>query len=96
LSLERADAWAVLPRLAWLAPRRSSKGDGAQVAGLATAQALADRLAQHDDPTMVAAFVRAEGDDGSPDWRECARGFVVPDDWPERASAFAGRPYHQR
>ncbi|PMS35211.1 DUF1853 family protein [Trinickia symbiotica] len=96
LSLQRADAWAILPRLAWLAPRRSSKGDGAQAAGLSTAQALAERLAQHDDPTMVAAFVRAEGDAGSPHWRESARGFVVPDDWPERACAFAGRPYHQR
>lgn len=89
-----AEAWAVLPRLAWLAPRFSSEGDGA--AGLSTAQALADRLAQRDDPTMVAAFVRAEGGDRLLRWQECARGFVVPDDWPERACAFAGRPHHQR
>jgi hypothetical protein len=34
---------------------------------------------------MVAAFVeRADGL-----WTERSRGFIVPDDWPERAQAFA-------
>jgi hypothetical protein len=52
---------------------------------LCTAAAVHERLAQQSGPTMVAAFAR----DGAAHWRERARGFVVPDDWPERASAFA-------
>lgn len=91
-----AEAWAVLPRLAWLAPRRSRAGDGAEAAGLSSAQALTDRLAQYVDPTMIAAFAPVSADDGRPYWRECVRGFVVPDDWPERARAFADDAYHQR
>jgi hypothetical protein len=90
------DMWAELPRLAWLAPRRSLGGcGGVEVPGL-TAPALAERLAQHSGPTMVAALALDNRDGRAPHWRECARGFVVPDDWPERARAFAGNPYHQR
>jgi uncharacterized protein len=110
---ESDDAWAVLPRLAWLAPRRPLAGGNAEAAGLSTAQALAERVA-NVGPTMVAAFARGgfEGIEGLEDveglgehgehegratqWREYARGFVVPDDWPERARAFAGYAYHQR
>lgn len=91
------DTWAVLPRLAWLAPRRPLVGaGGAEAAGLTTALSLAERLAQHSGPTMIAALAPDGRDGRAPHWRECARGFVVPDDWPERARAFAGSPYHQR
>ena len=92
------DACAVLPRLAWLAPRRPLTDGGAQTAGLLTAEVLAERVA-HGGATMVAAFARDVSDEHqgvAAQWRECTRGFVVPDDWPERARAFAGSAYHQR
>jgi hypothetical protein len=79
-----ADAWAVLPRLAWLAPRRPVPAEDA--ASLLDAAALCERLAQQSGPTMVAAFARER--DGA-DWHERSRGFVVPNDWPPRALAFA-------
>jgi uncharacterized protein len=82
-----ADAWMVLPRLAWLAPRQgASVNDDAGVASqLLDSGALAAQLAQQSGPAMVAAFAR----DGGAHWFECSRGFVVPDDWPARALAFA-------
>jgi uncharacterized protein len=83
-----AGAWAVLPRLAWLAPRHpvpvADAAGGA--AGLLDAAALCERLSQQSGPTMVAAFAR---DDGASHWHERSRGFVVPDDWPQRALEFA-------
>ncbi|WP_322007408.1 DUF1853 family protein [Paraburkholderia tropica] len=132
-----ADGWSVLPRLAWLAPRRldarelaqgdrpeiatncqsgdaAASGGGAGVherlaAGSAdemsikratqadgflnrlavarptdSATLFANLLRKHD-PVMVAAFVA----DGVGGYIEHSRGFIVPDDWPERASAFA-------
>ncbi|MEA3121689.1 MAG: uncharacterized protein QOH33_1244 [Paraburkholderia sp.] len=93
------DIWAVLPRLAWLAPRRLRAGSGGtevEAAGLTNAQTLAERLAQQSGPTMIAALAPDRRDGRASHWRECARGFVVPDDWPERARAFAGGDYHQR
>lgn len=86
----RADAWTVLPRLAWLAPRRRS---AAQADDLLSADALANRLAAQTGPTMVAAFERSASGDG---WVEATRGFVVPDDWPRAAASFARQGYHQR
>ncbi|MGV2287494.1 DUF1853 family protein [Trinickia sp. YCB016] len=82
-----AEAWAVLPRLAWLAPRRRVPvDDGAGAAArLLDSDALTEQLAQQSGPTMVAAFAR----DGGAHWFERSRGFVVPNDWPERALAFA-------
>jgi hypothetical protein len=80
-----ADAWILLPRLEWLAPRLH---DARHAANFMSAQALAQQLARQTGPTMVAAFVEhAEGH-----WIERSRGFIVPDDWPERAHAFARRP----
>jgi uncharacterized protein len=95
---ECGDAWAVLPRLAWLAPRRPAADDSVQAVGLSTAEALAEHVAL-GGPTMVAAFARrgrVEHGGAAAHWRECARGFVVPDDWPARARAFARLAYHQR
>ncbi len=91
--------WAVLPRLAWLAPRVPVQSAGAQAQGLCNAASLTERLAQQSGPTMVVGY-RAEGDSPAPEagspsrcagtaLRECLRGFVVPDDWPDRAFAFA-------
>ncbi len=81
----RPDArWAVLPRLSWLAPRPAVSDDDFAAAGLSAPGALAERLAQHSGPTMVASFERASKLSGT--WRETSRGFVVPDEWPQRAS----------
>jgi hypothetical protein len=83
--------WSALPRLDWLAPRRlAGAGDTSPVhardsiAPPTTPHALFEQLARPDEPVMVAAFVADE--DG---YRECSRGFIVPDDWPARARAFA-------
>jgi hypothetical protein len=86
----RADAWAVLPRLAWLAPRSER---AVQAGEFVSADALAARLASQSGPTMVAAFSRCAS--GDP-WIEQARGFVVPDGWPRAAAVFARQSYHQR
>ncbi|HEY3600142.1 MAG TPA: DUF1853 family protein [Paraburkholderia sp.] len=84
-----SDVWMVLPRLQWLSRRLKPAGVArvadAGEADLIDVQALTAQLGQHSGPTMVAAFA-AEGDG---QWRERSRGFVVPDDWPERALAFA-------
>ncbi|HEV3428908.1 MAG TPA: DUF1853 family protein [Paraburkholderia sp.] len=42
-------------------------------------------LARPHEPTMVAAFI----DDGAGGYVERSRGFIVPDDWPARALAYA-------
>ena len=86
----RTDAWAVLPRLAWLAPRWRN---ATQADELVSADALSLCLAAQTGPTMVAAFERSAAGDG---WIEAARGFVVPDDWSRAAAIFARQPYHQR
>jgi hypothetical protein len=76
-------AWVVHPRLAWLAPRRLNAPDADWL--IDEAAAIHTRLAAIAAPTMVAAYVR----DGRTGWTEESRGFIVPDDWPERARAFA-------
>lgn len=97
--------WCVLPRLAWLAPRRvSMPDDPAMVADASTLPeatlltsivpgALSDdpaellrTIARPHEPVMVAAF-----DAQGADHVERSRGFIVPDDWPERARSFARR-----
>ncbi|MFC0403271.1 DUF1853 family protein [Paraburkholderia rhizosphaerae] len=80
----QGDAWAVLPRLQWLS-RRHRSGDRL-AAGMFDIAALGTQLAQHSGPTMVAAFAAEPEGNG---WRETSRGFVVPDDWPAQALAFA-------
>ncbi|HTR05733.1 MAG TPA: DUF1853 family protein [Paraburkholderia sp.] len=133
---QAAGGWSVLPRLAWLAPRRlaggatpgdqgediaadrsapsgvvahatnsdppasastaqvASDNDRAQPANFAASTALAApadpeailaALTRPQDPVLLAAFTR----DGAGAWREQSRGFIVPDDWPARAVAFA-------
>jgi hypothetical protein len=81
-SAAHADAWVVLPRLEWLAPRLY---DARLAADFVSATTLALQIGGQTGPTMVAAFV----DSGAGNWIERSRGFIVPDDWPERAWAFA-------
>jgi len=88
LGAARPDAhWKVLPRLDWLAPRAPIAGEDADAAGLATSDALTERLAQQAGPIMVASFERHASVPGH--WRETGRGFVVTDDWPEQAESYA-------
>ncbi|MGZ2745280.1 DUF1853 family protein [Burkholderia stagnalis] len=79
-------AWAVLPRLAWLAPRRIAHGAGAPEP-LAAAQALPAVLSAREAPALIGVY----RPDAGAMWRETARGFIVPDDWPEQARAFAAQ-----
>jgi uncharacterized protein len=83
-----ADAWIVLPRLEWLAPRLR---DAHHAVSFVSADALAQQLAHQTGPTMVAAFVEHRAGQ----WAERSRGFIVPDDWPERARAFARQTTHR-
>lgn len=73
-----ADAYAILPRLRWLAPAMLPLAEGMDM------EALRARLDGHfredDAPVMIAALTRV-GDL----LLESDRGFIVPDDWPERA-----------
>ncbi|WP_250439598.1 DUF1853 family protein [Caballeronia sp. AZ1_KS37] len=76
-------AWVVQPRMAWLASRRLN-GDAAETL-IAESDAIRARLEGTIAPTMVAAYARDEAGN----FVEESRGFIVPDDWPERARAFA-------
>lgn len=91
--LAAADAWMILPRLCWLAPRPAIATGNEQAAGLLAREALAARFAVSAGPTMVAAFAR---DAAGGRWRERLRGFVVPDDWPGQAAAFSLGAHHHR
>jgi len=76
-----ADAFVILPRLQWLAPFRTAQS----VAVLNRAQLHAELSAQFEtvaSPVMVAS-VRA----GGGYVEEVERGFIVPNDWRERAAA---------
>ncbi|AHI65917.1 DUF1853 family protein [Burkholderia thailandensis] len=84
----RDAAWIMLPRLAWLAPRAIDDADVAcGRCTLLTPAAALDEAARQPGPSLVAALVR----DADSVWRETSRGFIVPDDWPQRAIAFAAR-----
>ncbi len=73
-----SDGFLVLPRLAWLAPARADAL--ALLDHAAMLRHLQAHFAAQAMPLMLAAMVR-EGQEA----REVARGFVVPDDWRERA-----------
>jgi hypothetical protein len=81
-----AQHWRVLPRLEWLAPRRYGQ-DAEQTASRALIDplALTARSAQPTGPTMIAALA----EDAAGNLVERSRGFVVPDEWPEQAQAYA-------
>jgi uncharacterized protein len=79
-----ADEFVVLPRLQWLAPFRAD-GCGDLQSRAQLQAALAARFELAAMPVLVAA-VRRQGDG----LVELDRGFVVPDDWRERAARRAG------
>ena len=84
--------FASLPRLGWMAERTLSAQEGDALAEQMAA--LSERVATLSSPIMVARYERYDGHyardfltgDG---WREHSRGFIVPDEWPERAAEFA-------
>ena len=92
---EAPAGWSVLPRLAWLAPRKLAGAPGGReesavaastaVAPPADPATLVAALTRPHDPLLVAAFEA----DGAGGYREQSRGFIVPDDWPARAAAFS-------
>jgi len=75
------ERYAILPRLLWLAPLKTDCG-GVEVfdrAGLA--RELSRRFAAQPAPVLVAVVDECDG------WIvERERGFIVPDDWRERAA----------
>jgi hypothetical protein len=73
---KRDEVFAVVPRLAWLAERTISDEGVEALSFDATALSA---------PTMVANYDSSAGNF----WHERSRGFVVPDDWPERALRYA-------
>ncbi|WP_277183393.1 DUF1853 family protein [Caballeronia sp. BR00000012568055] len=81
---EQKRAWVVQPRMAWLASRSIDAKDAERL--IDDAPLLSARLAESVLPTMVAVYQR-DGDENR--WSEESRGFIVPDDWPERARAYA-------
>jgi len=84
----RGPHWRVLPRLEWLAPRRHLGGERAAAHALfVDATTLAAHTSQQAAPTMVAAF----SEDSAGNLLEQSRGFIVPDDWPQRAREYAGQ-----
>jgi hypothetical protein len=78
-----ADRFLILPRLQWLAPFRASSAtwmlDRAQLVA-----ELADHFAGSGTPVLV-ALVRDDRLNGQGAIVETERGFIVPDDWRERA-----------
>jgi hypothetical protein len=83
--------WRVLPRLEWLAPRHDAPAS-AQHAPWFDAHGLAAHLGSAPGPVMVAAALRDEAGGHI----ESSRGFIVPDDWPQRAQGCARAAHHQR
>jgi hypothetical protein len=80
-----ADRFLILPRLQWLSPYRASSAawmlDRAQLVA-----ELTDHFAATGTPVLV-ALVREQVSKGAVSIVETERGFIVPDDWRERAGA---------
>ena len=81
IGMLEAERFLILPRLQWLAPFRASSAtwmlDRAQLQA-----ELADHFAHHDAPVLVSLVRETPGN-----IVEIDRGFIVPDDWRERADA---------
>ena len=73
-----ADAFAILPRLSWLAPAKLAPGDGMGQRELRAH--LTAHFEESASPVLV-ALLRRDNDS----LLETDRGFVVPDDWRSRA-----------
>lgn len=75
------DCFAILPRLSWMAPARVPVKDSLSKA--AVLDILRSHFAEDDQPVMVASL-HISGEYAV----EIERGFIVPNDWRKRASAF--------
>lgn len=80
LQLDQSALYLVLPRQRWLAPAKIALGHALSAAD--AQQALSQHFAGDAAPVLLATL-RAEDGYGL----EIDRGFVVPDDWAERAAA---------
>lgn len=86
--------WCRLSRSDWLSGARVP--EAATEAAAAMREALARRFVdpvhawRREAPVMVCELVEDAGAPGV--WRECSRGFVVPDDWEARAALRAAAP----
>jgi hypothetical protein len=81
------ELFASLPRLGWMAERTLSAQEGDAL--VEQTAVLSERVASLPSPIMVARYERCHFPTGDI-WREHSRGFIVPDEWPERAADFAG------
>ena len=86
IDLLDSERFLILPRLEWLAPYRAASAAWLLDRTRLRAE-LADHFAQTNAPVLV-ALVR-EGTDGIV---EMDRGFIVPDDWRDRANARGQSP----
>lgn len=78
--------WRTLPRLEWLAPRRYEQPEAdAAKQTLVDADTLAAQTSHQHGPAMVVAF----DEDSAGNLVERSRGFIVPDEWPGQAQAYA-------
>jgi len=73
--------FVMLPKLQWLAPFRSTSADGVMNRAQLHAE-LSARFETESTPVLVAAVRRIAGS-----VEEVERGFIVPNDWRERAAA---------
>jgi hypothetical protein len=82
--------FASLPRLGWMAERMLLAQEGEAL--VEQTAVLSERVATLASPIMVARYERYERSNSVTGdvWREHSRGFIVPDEWPERAADFAG------
>jgi uncharacterized protein len=84
------DRFLILPRLQWLPPFRAQSAkwmlDKAQLAA-----ELEDHFLASDAPVLV-ALVREQSGHGAGAIVEFERGFIVPDDWRERAQGRGQSP----
>jgi uncharacterized protein len=76
----------VLPRLSWIG---RSVLDAQAGSALLDQAALAERLRGLRSPLMVAAYGAGHTGTADGSWFEQSRGFIVPDDWPDLARAYA-------
>lgn len=77
------ERWLIVPRLQWLAPvKMAAEAETLPLSRAALRQQLAARFALAPAPLLVACMREENGW-----WLESRRGFIVPDDWPERAAA---------
>lgn len=76
--------WIILERQRWLSPAHSNDPDEL-VYGAGLAQQLQLQTSEMKRPLLLAALKKTDSRDNC--WQEDWRGFVVPDNWPQKQSA---------